>query len=107
MTLNISVNSSAPSTTNVVMGHVGQASYYLDLQTASAEDVKIVNDFLKVTGNHINVDILEYNFEKTFEATIIIPGEADLEVHEVSYNNFQEEDKIKITSFVNFINSLV
>jgi hypothetical protein len=107
MTLNISVNSSAPATTNVVMGHVGQKSYYLDLQIASAQDVKIVNDFLKVTGNHINIDILDYDFEEIFEAIIVIPEEADLEVHEVSYSNFQEEDKVKITSFVNLINSLV
>jgi hypothetical protein len=107
MTLNISVNSAAPAITNVIMGYVGQASYYLDLQIASAEDIKIVNDFLQVIGNHINVDILDYDFEKIFEANIVIPGEADLEVHEVSYSNFQEEDKIKITSFVNLINSLV
>jgi hypothetical protein len=107
MTLYCSVSSAAPATTNVVMGYINNVNYYLDLDNASAADKKVVTDFLQVIGNHINVDILDYDFEKIFEATIVIPGEADLEVHEVSYSNFQEEDKIKITSFVNLINSLV
>ena len=73
MTLNCSVSSAAPATTNVVMGYVGVNSYYIDMTNTSQANVKIVDDFVSLIGKHVIVDILDYNINNTFEANIIIP----------------------------------
>jgi hypothetical protein len=106
MTLYCSVSSAAPAETNVISGFVGNNQYYLDLSTTTAANKKIVNDFLGVIGNHINVDILDYNLDDTFEATIIIPGEADLEIITLEYPSLAAAAKTKVNSFVNLANTL-
>lgn len=107
MTLNCSVSSSAPATTNVVMGYVGANIYNIDLTNTSAENVKIVNDFVDVIGTHSAVDILDYNINTTFEANIIIPEEADLEYNTIDYSSLAEADKTKVTAFVNLVLSTI
>lgn len=107
MTLNCSVSSSAPATTNVVMGYVGQNSYYLDLSTASAEDVKVVTNFLQVSGKHINVDVENYNIDSTFEANIIVPEECTLETITIDFESLNQSNKDAINGFVNLIKSLI
>lgn len=107
MTLNCSVSSSAPATTNVVMAYVNSNNVYLDLSTASTEDVKTVNDFVSVIGNHITVNILDYNGPDYFEANIIVPGETDAEEISIEYSSLTTAKKTKVTKFVDLISSLV
>jgi hypothetical protein len=106
MTLNCSVSSASPATTNVVMGYVGNNNIYLDLDSSPSEDKEIVNDFIEVIGNHLNVNILDYDGSDYFEANIIIPGETDTEEIFIEYFSFSEEEKIKVNQFVNLIYSL-
>ena len=107
MTLYCSVSSAAPATTNVVMGHLNNVNYYLDLETASAADKKVVTDFLTVIGKHVNVDMLDYPEEGQLEATIIIPGEADLEEITIEFTSLTAAKKTKVDKFVALIKSLV
>lgn len=106
MTLNCSVSSSAPATTNVVMAYVNSNNVYLDLSTASTEDVKIVNDFLNVIGNHMTVNILDYNGLDYFEANIIIPEETDFDIVTINYLTLNENDTNVVDDFINLIKSL-
>jgi hypothetical protein len=105
MTLYCSVSSSAPATTNAVMGYVNNVNYYLDLDTASAADKKVVINFLTVIGKHLNVDILDYPEEGQLEADIIIPGEADLEEISLNYDSLTDESKTITSNFVDLIKS--
>jgi hypothetical protein len=107
MTLNCSVSSAAPATTNVVMGYVGVNSYYIDMADTSQENIKIVNDFVSLIGNHVIVDILDYNLNDTFEANIIIPGEADLEELTMEYPTLTAAHKTTVTAFVNMVLSTI
>lgn len=107
MTLYCSVSSAAPATTNVVMGCVNNTTYYLDLDTASAADKKVVTDFLTVIGKHVNVDLLDYPEEIQLETDIIIPGEADLEEITIEYTSLTAAKKTKVNNFVALIKSLV
>jgi hypothetical protein len=107
MTLNCSVSSSAPAITNVIMGYVNNVNYYLDLETASAADKKIVTDFLIVIGKHVNVDILDYTEEIQFETNIIIPEETDLEEITIEYSSLTSTKKTKVNNFVTLVKSLV
>lgn len=103
MTLNCSVSSSAPATTNVVMGFVGTSNIYLDLDTASVADKKIVNDFIEVIGNHLTVNVLNYNGLDYFEANIVVPGETDLESIDIEYSTLSDSDKNKVEEFINLL----
>ena len=105
MTLYCSVSSAAPATTNVVMGYINNVNYYLDLDTASAADKKVVINFLTVIGKHLNVDILDYPEEGQLEADIIIPGEADLEEISLNYDSLTDESKTITSNFVDLIKS--
>ena len=107
MILNCSVSSAAPATTNVIMGYVNNVNYYLDLETASAADQKVVTDFLIVIGKHVNVDLLDYIEEIQFETNIIIPGEADLEEITIEYPSLTSAKKTKVNNFVTLVKSLV
>ena len=107
MTLNCSVSSSAPATTNVVMAYVNSNNVYLDLSTASTKDIKVVNDFVGVIGNHITVNVLGYDGSDYFEANIIVPGETDIEEISIEYSSLTAAKKTKVTKFVDLISSLV
>ena len=107
MTLTCSVSSAAPATTNAVIGFVNSDNIYLDLTTASVEDKKIVSYFINVIGNHLNVNILDYNGSGYFEATIVIPGEADIESISIEYPSLTTTKKTDVDAFVNLVNSLV
>jgi len=106
MTLNISVNSSLPTITNVVMGNLGEKNYYLDLITTSNEDVRIVNDFIGVVGTHINVGILYYPEDIILESTIIISEVADLEIITINYLTLNENDTIVVDNFIDLLKRL-
>lgn len=106
MTLNCSVSSSTPATTNVVMGFVGNNNFYLDLNTASESDKKTVNDFIGVIGNHLSVNILDYDFLYYFEANIVVPEETDLEEITIEFPSLTSSKKNKVTSFVNLMASI-
>ena len=103
MTLNCSVSSAAPATTNVVMGYVGVNSYYIDMTNTSQANVKIVDDFVSLIGKHVVVDILDYNINNTFEANIIIPEEADLEEITMEYLTLTAPHKATVTAFVDLV----
>jgi hypothetical protein len=107
MTLNCSVSSSAPATTNVVMGYVGINMYYIDMDQTSLENVKIVNDFISVIGKHALVDILDYNIDDNFEANIVIPGEADIEEITIDYTSLTAAKKNKVNAFVELVLSTI
>jgi len=106
MTLNCSVSSAAPATTNVIMGYYGINSYYLDLTTASTEDKKIVTDFLTVIGKHITVNLLNAPTSSVIETTVIIPGVADLESIEMDYETLTAAKKTKVDVYISLIQSL-
>jgi len=106
MTLNCSVSSAAPATTNVIMGYYDINSYYLDLTTASTEDKKIVTDFLTVIGKHITVNLLNAPISDTVETTVIIPGVADLESIEIDYETLTAAKKTKVDVYISLIQSL-
>jgi hypothetical protein len=103
MTLNCSVSSSAPATTNVVMGYVGVNLYHINLAETSQDNVKIINDFISVIGKHSIVDILDYNIDTQFEANIVIPGDADLEITTMEYPSLSAANKKKVDNFVSLI----
>lgn len=106
MTLNCSVSSSSPATTNVVMGFVGNNNFYLDLTTASASDKKIVNDFIGVIGTHLSVNILDYDGSYYFEANIVVPEETDLEEITIEFPSLTTTKKNKVDAFVNLMVSI-
>ena len=103
MTLYCSVSSSAPATTNNVIGYVGVSNYYIDLTTASAETVKTVNDFISVIGTHILVDVLDSNVTDIFEINIIIPGETDLEQIAIEYPSLSAAKKKKVDAMIDLV----
>jgi hypothetical protein len=108
MTLNCSVSSSAPSTTNVVMGYVNNNNIYLDLSTSPTADVKVVNDFILVIGNHITTNIENYPLDGYFETNIVLPyGDCDLDIINIDYNSLSDNDKNIVDQFVNLINEMV
>ena len=106
MTLNCSVASAAPATTNVIMGYYGINNYYLDLTTASDEDKKIVNDFLTVIGEHLTVNLLNAPISVDVDTNIIIPGVADLESIDLDYETLTPAKKTKTDLYISLIQSL-
>ena len=106
MTLNCSVSSSAPATTSALMGYYDNKNYYLDLTTATVEQNQIVTDFLSVTGAHVSVEIDDVPGSVAFEGTIIIPGEADLDLVTINYINLTQSEKDKVNAYVALVASL-
>jgi hypothetical protein len=106
-TLYCAVSSSAPATTNVVMGFVGVNDYNIDLTTAPEETVKIVNDFISVIGKHVLVDVLDCNVTDIFEINIIIPGETDLEQITIEYPSLTAAKKKKVDAMINLVLSTI
>ena len=107
MTLYCSVSSSAPATTNVIMGYYDNKNYYLDLTAATVEQNQIITDFLSVTGMHVSIEIDDVPGSVIFEGTIIIPEEADLDLVTINYINLTQSEKNKVNSYVSLIASLV
>lgn len=107
MTLHCSVSSAAPATTNIVMGFYGQNNFYLDLATATPENVAVVNDFIDVIGKHAAVEIVDYTGETEAEINVIIPDAADSEQLSLTYPALSNTAKGKVTAFLNLIESLL
>lgn len=106
MTLNCSVASAAPASTNVIMGYYGINNYYLDVTTASIEDKAIVENFLAFIGSHFSVDILNAPISEVVDSNIIIPGEADLENVEIDYQLLNQTDKEIVDLYISLLQSL-
>lgn len=103
MVLYNSISSSLPANTNVIMGVVGDKSYFIDLTVESDDNKKIVSDFIMVTGKHACVNIENFTINEIFEANIVIPEETDSDISILDYDLLSNVDKVIVTNFVNYI----
>jgi hypothetical protein len=103
MDLNLSVNSSYPTTTNCIMGSVGNENIYIDLTTSSVEVKTIVDNLINLFGPNISIIISNYNIDNFFDVSIVIPDESQFNIKNLDYDNLNYNEKIVIDEFVNLV----
>lgn len=106
MHLNISINSSLPEITNVIIGSVGDSDFYLDLDSATQEQKDIVSNFVNLVGKNIIVNIENLELSDHFISDIVISEPTTLDEVTIDYNSLSISDKLIVDAYVLLIEEL-
>jgi hypothetical protein len=107
MILNLSVNSSLPEITNVIMGFVNDVDFYMDIDSTDQNNKDIISNMINLTGKHVVIEIINFDGIDSFESNIVIPDDqCDIEITSLDFNNLSIEEKGIVTSYVNMITAL-
>lgn len=108
MELYCSVSSSLPAITNVIMGCCRNQNYYLDLSLTTEANQQIVNDFVNIIDKHVSVTITNYPENYQFDTSIIVStDDTDLEVITLDYTSLANDQKQKVTDYLELVNTLI
>lgn len=107
MNLNISINSSLPADTNVIMGFVGDTNLYFEISEFNIEQQNIINNFITLVGKHITIRIINYDINDYFETNIVLPNnDCDVNIVEIDYLSLDSNGRLVVDGYVNMIKVL-
>lgn len=108
MAFSINMGEAIPGT-EVIESVLGQTEdfkrFFLNLETATAEQQKTCSNFLALVGGHATVNITNSAHDFN-DVTFIAAGTVELDIVEVDYKSLTSANKGKINAFAELLKSI-
>lgn len=103
--VNITLNSSSPQTTNVLMGEFDLNSFYIDMDNFNSDENEIVNNAISILGEKITTTFYNTNYGYGYVTINIVKptGEYVVEDVNIDFLSLTNDDKNKISELINLI----
>jgi hypothetical protein len=103
--VNITLNSSLPQTTNVLMCEFDLEQFYINMDEFNPEENEIVDNVIPILENRITTTFYDTNYGYEYITINIIKPESGYLIEDVNvdFTSLSDDDKNKIGELINLI----